>query len=136
MTGLTVPALRATLHYSPISGAITHKPRTTDPLFTSRHSGRPALASVHRKTGKLFGRILRHQIYAHKAAWAIYYGELRNDIYHRNGNLTENRLDNLRSENALADCLWDAREIDKFTESLSFSDSVEFYHRYQIKKSD
>lgn len=110
MTALTVDALRATLRYDRETGSIVHRPRLSDQMFSALHAGRPALASVH-KRGKLFGKILGHQIFAHKAAWAIHYGELRNDIYHLNDDPTDNRLCNLRARDALADCLLSEDEI-------------------------
>ena len=95
--------LRKLLDYNPETGVFTWKVRSADGAasegyaraWNTRYSGRPA-----GYTGRegytvigVFGRIL----FAHRMAWAIYYGEWpKDEIDHINRCKSDNRIENLR----------------------------------------
>lgn len=59
-------------------------------------AGKPAFYTMH-SAGYLIGSINRRFIYAHRAAWAVYYGAWpNNEIDHINHDKKDNRIVNLR----------------------------------------
>lgn len=65
--------------------------------WNRRWAGKEALTSVD-STGHLSGNLLGKGCYAHRAAWALYYGEWpTGDIDHINQNPADNRIANLRN---------------------------------------
>lgn len=104
----TPEELRELLDYDPETGMLTWKRRDVKWFkgrnahghmrrWNSQHSGRPALASVH-NDGYYWGNILKQMVLAHRAAWAIYTGVWPDDdIDHKNGVRSDNRIKNLRA---------------------------------------
>lgn len=77
--------LRAEFSYDPATGAIT-RIRDGSAAFATLHGGGYL-------TGKWRGRCLK----AHRVAWKLHYGVEPMVIDHINGDITDNRIENLRS---------------------------------------
>lgn len=102
--------LRKIISYDPLSGFFTWKERTEGMFkggntgtigrckaWNAVHSGNRCLISV-KDNQYLYGRVLDKNMYAHRVAWAMYYGEWpKHQIDHINGDRTDNRIENLRS---------------------------------------
>lgn len=68
-------------------------------IWNKRYAGREALASVN-AAGHLRGAVLDVPVLAHRAAWAIHYGEWPKDqVDHIDGNPAHNRIENMREVN-------------------------------------
>ena len=107
----SVDLLRQVLSYNPETGVLTWK-RRSDASFLPRDGrtpshianawnaafcGREAFTSAA-KNRYLRGAVNGITLYAHRVAWAIYYGEWPEfDIDHINGIRGDNRIANLRS---------------------------------------
>lgn len=110
---MSVPAstLCELLRYEPETGKLFWEPRGVEWFngdgprsavsamrrWNSCYAGKEALAAVCGSRachGKIFGELY----YAHRVAWALYYGEWpAGDIDHVNGDRSDNRITNLRS---------------------------------------
>lgn len=65
--------------------------------WNQKHVGKPAFRTRH-SNGYLIGTIDNKKLYAHDVAWAMHHGFWHNDdIDHRNGVRTDNRISNLRA---------------------------------------
>jgi len=97
---LTPEIIRSALHYNPETGALTWKHRPTHPpQWNGRWVGKPAL-TAKLPGGYGHGCVNGIRIRAHRAAWAIHFGEMpSSEIDHRDGNPENNRIKNLRLSN-------------------------------------
>jgi hypothetical protein len=64
--------------------------------YNARWANRPAF-TCRLRSGVHKTQICGIDILAPRAAWAIFHGEWRNDIYHYNGKRHDNRIWNLRA---------------------------------------
>lgn len=96
--------LRQLLSYDPETGKLFWKerPATMFPsrryakVWNDRYANSPACFSLH-TSGYFYGCIWKTKVYAHRLAWAIYYGDWPNGIIdHHNGDPGDNRIHNLR----------------------------------------
>lgn len=102
--------LRNLLNYDPDTGALTWKERPVEMFedgaysaerranrWNATYAGKPAFTHIDDNAyhvGGIHGRLYK----AHRVAWAIYYGEWpRDQVDHRNGIRTDNRIKNLRA---------------------------------------
>lgn len=106
---ITPEILRQLLRYDPDTGKLYwkergpewFKPGTTSAetrcaVWNARYAGQEALASVN-TFGHLRGAVLDVPVMAHRAAWAIHYGEWPKDLIdHIDGNPAHNRIANMR----------------------------------------
>lgn len=75
----------------------------------SQTGGRAIMFGVERRVGR--GHIAVHifdKVYmAHRLAWALMYGDTHSPIYHKNGIMNDNRINNLtRTKKALRPIAW------------------------------
>jgi hypothetical protein len=83
--------LRKHVAYDPETGALTWR------TGSKGHRAGAAAFTNLKLSGYLRGRVLGVDLLAHRAAWAIYYGEWPEDqIDHINGNRADNRITNMR----------------------------------------
>jgi hypothetical protein len=86
----------------------TAKPEANRLGWNTRKSGKPALVDSS-GNGYTYGQILGRRYYAHRAAWAIYYGAHPAGIIdHANGDRSDNRIENLRLASA-AENVWNSK---------------------------
>lgn len=95
----SIDALRARLSYDPRTGLIATRCREGDDAYTvafnRRYGGRTIGYPMN--VGYLFLHLFGHCHLAHRVAWALHHGEWpEGELDHKNGNKTDNRLDNLR----------------------------------------
>lgn len=91
-----ISLLRSAVIYDPETGLFTWRARPANPQWTGRYAGRPAFAAPHNQ-GYLKGSLGGVSLLAHRAAWALYYGDWPKDqIDHINGVRSDNRIVNLR----------------------------------------
>lgn len=94
----SIDYLRQLVDYDPETGAFTY--RHVDAMRATRNSrvaGKPAFARAHRQ-GYRVGVVCGRQIFAHRAAWALTYGDWPDgEIDHINHDPADNRLANLRA---------------------------------------
>jgi len=88
---LTQKALQELLYYNPETGVFTWKQKITSKVIVG------SLAGGYRQDGYYHIRIQGVKYLAHRLIWLYMYGELPDYIDHRDGNPSNNRLDNLRS---------------------------------------
>jgi len=100
--------LRNLLKYDPESGKLYWKERGIE-LFehcgnpsqqmnawNAQYVGKEALATVQDAWGCLSGEIFNRKMRASRVIWAMTYGEWPEaDVMHRNGDPTDNRIENL-----------------------------------------
>ena len=104
--GISVATLKSLVSVDPSTGFLTWNPREasacggkraahTAAAWNARFAGKRAFITPH-EGGLLRGRMARHNILAHHAAWALYYGEWPSSpILHKNDDGTDNRKENL-----------------------------------------
>lgn len=63
--------------------------------FNVNFAGKPALNYLDEE-GYLRGKIFRSKVFAHRVAYALYHGAAPDEIDHKNGIKSDNRIDNLR----------------------------------------
>jgi hypothetical protein len=106
MPSLSIEKLRDRLDHDPLTGVLTWKPRPPEDFanlriwrtWNTRFAGKPVKAQQHR--GYLLFQIndeARHNVSVHRVIWALAHGRWPLDqIDHRNGDRSDNRLMNLR----------------------------------------
>lgn len=109
MTPISPEDLRVLLRYIPETGELFWNERPTEffspkkrpacwvaNIWNKKYSGAKAFTALN--NGYLFGDVMGCHLYAHRVIWAIIYGDWPEDqIDHKNGIRTDNRLINLRS---------------------------------------
>lgn len=106
-THLTVEGVREVVEYNPITGCLFWKHRPPQHFEGKRNgscqswntlnAGRPALENQTKKKGPKTGKILGKNSQAHTVAWVAYYGEIpKRRVCHANGDMGDNRIENLR----------------------------------------
>lgn len=100
----TPDELRQLLRYEPETGKLFWRERPVSFFpdqraansWNSRYAGKPALNCPDRY-GYTHGQIFARRTYAHRVIWAMHNGEWPNLIDHIDGDLQNNRLENLRN---------------------------------------
>lgn len=109
---LTPEILRDLMEYFPETGEIRWKFRDrhhfeSDRIWAawnSQNAGKAALTADN-GNGYKFGNVLCKRVYAHRAAWALHFGEWPSmEIDHANRIKSDNRIDNLRDVSHVANC--------------------------------
>lgn len=103
---IDVAALKADLDYNPDTGLFTWKPRRREEfssdrafkIFHGKYAGKPAGSVKVSKDGHacVVIRLRKVLFYAHRLAWAYVHGEAPPLLDHKNGDATDNRIENLR----------------------------------------
>lgn len=101
MKTFDIDILRSAVSYNPLTGLLVWKRCAIRPEWWNfKFEGKPAF-SVLKPTGYLTGKIFGTHLLAHRAAWAISYGEWPAEyLDHINGDRSDNALSNLRSASA------------------------------------
>ena len=106
-------ALRKLLDYDPATGILTWKPRPDDMFpnsstakrWNTRYANKRAGNKVGYQKGHIALCVLGTNCLAHRAAWALHYGEWPSEqIDHINQNPADNRIENLRCVTNLVNC--------------------------------
>ena len=101
---ITPEMVREFLDYDPETGALTWRHRNRKWFSRSnqfitwnkRFAGKPALATINGQ-GRLSGKINGIEFLAHRVAWCHHFGSWpKNDIDHKDGDHTNNRISNMR----------------------------------------
>jgi hypothetical protein len=101
---VTPGLLKEVIDYNPSHGTMTWKDRPgwmfktnkSCNVWNNRYQGKPALSAPHR-AGYLTGSVFGFDFLAHRAAWAIHYGQWPlGEIDHINGDKRDNRIENMR----------------------------------------
>lgn len=105
---MTPQILSSRLAYDPLTGVLTWKciPEVSQREigWNKRYAGKPALNSL-RKQGYLSGTLDGETIYAHRAAWAVHFGNWPNgEIDHADGVRHNNKLSNLLDKPHAENC--------------------------------
>ena len=109
MSKVTPEMLRKVLAYDPSTGVLKWLERSADMFadgaksaewqanaWNAKYAGKEAFRFRNR-SGHMAGRVFSEGLLAHRAAWAIYFGEWPKDqIDHINGQADDNRMANLR----------------------------------------
>lgn len=104
MAKVAIETLHEALIYDPDTGLFTWRERPPShfktigawKVWNKRYAGKPALAAPD-KNGYPTGAINGRTVYAHRIAWAIYYGEWpEKTVDHINRKKADNRIKNLR----------------------------------------
>lgn len=93
--------LREMLDYDPKTGTLTWKPRKGAPryaIWNAKYPGKPAGCLT---PDGLALKIDNRSFAAHRVIWAMVHNRWPECISHRNGDKTDNRLENLRAETRL-----------------------------------
>ncbi len=101
-TNEELDALRAVLAYDPITGALTWK-RKPSRFATRVVPG--AEAGCFDGNGYRTMLFRRKQYLGHRVSWALYHGHWPLELDHRDGNPSNNRLDNLRECDHRQNCM-------------------------------
>lgn len=94
---VTVEYLRSCVDYDPSTGMFAWKFRADMPkCWNSRFAGKPAFITTNTH-GYKEATVLYHKVRAHRAAWAIHYGEWPgHEVDHEDNDKANNRIANLR----------------------------------------
>lgn len=102
---LTVDYLRSRLAYDGETGVITWKPKDGHQKWNERFAGRPALNKSSQRGGYLVGAVDAVHLRAHRVAYALANGSWPSgEVDHINGDVTDNRIANLRDVTPSENC--------------------------------
>jgi len=102
--------LRQLLRYEPETGNLfwreRENPKNNNALNTwnKRWAGNLALAYVDPSNGYMVGRLGGFKVYSHRVIAAIAWGYCSEEVDHKNGNRTDNRILNLRPCSRAENC--------------------------------